>query len=211
MGTWRTAHAVAGFTRKDTHAPWPDVANLSLAWTAGLQVDHINYRVSQLLLMAPLGIGEAYARIAARAPPGVLAAIASKQMGSLWGRTAAPDPHELQLMAAGMRLGGGTARMRSLFSYIHDRYASEARYIRGLRLLSERRALPWRMVWFDGDAVSPMAIPCGVEDKTGTTGEGKVEVVRGPGHWAMLEDPSGWVDAVLHGATERFDCADLHE
>eukprot|EP01126_Amoeba_proteus_P002756 TRINITY_DN10890_c0_g1_i3.p1 TRINITY_DN10890_c0_g1~~TRINITY_DN10890_c0_g1_i3.p1 ORF type:complete len:153 (+),score=21.91 TRINITY_DN10890_c0_g1_i3:466-924(+) len=116
-----------------------------------------------------------------------------QQFGSIWGKVdpeeKAADIHKLILLN---RFNGGNNILHKTIYYLWDRQHFEFRWFDALRNLD----IPVRFVWGDSDAVSPLDIPRSFIGMI--PGLTEMKIIKGAGHFLMLERPEDWVNNVVN-------------
>ncbi|MDP2437190.1 MAG: alpha/beta hydrolase [archaeon] len=162
----------------------------SLTFTnGGMRIELASFRVSQILLQVPL-------------LRDLLAALQNawffdRQIRSISGTWDALPQTDLDTMYAALLHKNGNYRLPATISYLQDRYRFQnQRWIPALQQLSAQ-GLPVHICWGANDAVAPVSIAHRLH---ADLPESKLTILPGLGHFAMLESPTVWANAILsHG------------
>jgi len=160
----------------------------------GMVYDLINFRLSQTLLLSPLGPYLAKVAAGIKQFASVQQKTGFQQLATLWSSDnrdradTAADIRDIQMLN---RLNGGDTIVHLTISYLRDRSRLEPRWLRSLGRLDH---LSFLLLWGDDDAVSPLSIPRRVMTRLPPTA--KMETIKA-GHFLMLEDPTSWARHII--------------
>lgn len=143
-------------------------------------------RPSQYVLASPLG--PALARLASER-------FFVTQLRALLRRPVADE--ELHAMWAGVRREEGHLLLPRLSQYNAERVKFRERWVGAL----ERAGLPTLLAWADEDPIARLAI---AEELARRVPTARLEVLRGVGHYPMLEAPEAWAEPIERFAAEAL-------
>jgi len=164
------------FTR-DFFAPGVTFTN------GGMLVEHINFRLTQRVLLA---FPWASRVLAARDRS---SRVSEQQLASVWGSAHADMHDDIRNIIAINRVDGGMQLMGELIYYLHDRYRFQARWLDSLRRIDVNITLAWTA----DDAVSPLIIPRTLARHINPRHVTLRPFVHGVGHFPSLEAPDTWL------------------
>lgn len=156
----------------------------------GMIISKANLRIGQILLSNPI-FGSYFTllsnrlRVAKRFTRRQLASIFSPQCDASLVDDVIDD-----IMTTN-RVNNGDLMFHKLIYYLSDRRNFEFRWFPALA----NPSIKMRLLWGDSDAVAPLEIATGIQSLS--SGQIELTVLKGVGHFGMLEQPELWTEEVL--------------
>ena len=127
----------------------------------GMRYDLIDFRLSQILLMSP--IGETLNKLSSRNFKGRSDQMGKAQLATVWSpsyKDEAQKVKDIRHIQMLNKYRGGSDITYKTISYLHDRARFEKRWLKSLSQLK----MPIQLMWGNEDAVSPMTIPASLAE-----------------------------------------------
>ena len=157
----------------------------------GMVFDKISLRLGQKILLSRYGD-----MVVRYVPRLLLRLFTIAQLKTIWSPKASPKRvhYETMEMLDLLEYRGGDEIINKLSSYLLERRnpQNEKRWFGTLGRLK----VPVRLCWGDEDAVAPIEIPYELI-KRAKLEKTEVKVMKGLGHFAMLEKPKEWLKVCL--------------
>lgn len=171
----------------------------------GMRIRLANLRASQRVLLTPAG--PILARAATLVGRYAWGHLFKAQIRSIWGKCRdkpahairdAAISHMLELACWGCDESNPAVHVSTTARYLRDRYEYEYRWDEALNSIGHAAtadALRIALLWGDADAVSPLSIANAILQCSGPSC--KLNVLRGVGHFLMIEAPKQWIEEVV--------------
>jgi len=166
----------------------------------GMRLRLANLRLGQQLYTLPY-IKDLFHVVSSHLPSTFRDQVTVRGLESIWSPTyedQAQKYNDIDDIITLIRLNGGSAVLFKTISYLDDRRRFEDRWYSALRRLD----IPCMLFWGDSGAVAPMEIPKFIASKVIPSSVFTGKVLKGSGHFTMLEKPTEWAAIIADFVTK---------